>query len=255
MKVCCLRRSAHPRSWLTASIYLLAAPLGGACASYATIPQEDRISLARELAGQRSDRFLRLSFYVTPFFGDPSKKLLTPLPPEEVRLMSGPSGAPIEPGPPERILPAGQRVSIAKVEFPTALAVASRLPYTPRMLPWIYLRSSSERADVPLILVLRPRIQSSEEFVAEIERYLSDGDLDVAYARWSEVVQQAVRSKTALVDMPAEALEMAWGYPERKQISFANAAKREEWVYAGERRKAYLSDGRVVRLETGKVPR
>ncbi len=252
------RYAANPpphRGWITrAPVHLLVALLAAACASYATVPQEDRMALVRDLTGRRSDKFVRLSFYVSPFFGDASKKLISPLPPEEVRLLQRPSGEAIEPGPAERILPAGARVRITKVEFPTAVALSERPLYTPRTLPWIYLRALGEPEQVPLILVLRPEIRSSEEFLAELERYFSDTDLNATYARWSEVVQQAVRTKAAVIDMPAEALEMAWGYPDRKQISFANSVKHEEWVY-GERRKAYLADGRVVRLEPGKAAR
>ena len=236
-------------------VYLFVALLTEACASYATVPQEDRMTLARDLTGRRSDKFLRLSFYVSPFFRDPSKKLLSPVPPDEVRLLKQPSGESIEPGPVERILPAGARVRITKVEFPNAVALQERPFDTPRTLPWVYLHALGESDPVPLILVLRPEIRSSEEFLAELDRYLSDTDLDASYARWSQVVQQAVRTKTAVIDMPAEALEMAWGYPERKQISFANSEKREEWIYAGEKRKAYLAEGRVVRLEPGRAAR
>jgi hypothetical protein len=226
-----------------------------ACASYTTVPQEERLNLERDLTGKRRDKFLRLSFYVTPFFGDASKKLLTAVPPEEVRLLEQPGGEPINPGPVERVLPAGARVRITKVEFPTSWAVAERLIYTPRTQPWIYLQAEGRSDDLPLILVLRPQIRSSQEFVAEIERYLSDADLTPTLSRWSDVVQKGVRTKTAMIDMPAEALEMAWGYPEKKQISFADAVKNEEWTYPGERRRAYLADGRVVQLESGKAER
>jgi hypothetical protein len=236
-------------------VHLLVALLAAGCASYATVPQEDRMALVRDLTGRRSDKFLRLSFYVSPFFGDTSKKLLSPVPPDEVRLLKQASGEAIEPGLVERILPAGARVRITKVEFPTAVALTERPLHTPRTLPWIYLHALGESEQAPLILVLRPEIRSGEEFLAELDRYLSDTDLEATYARWSQVVQQAVRTKTAVIDMPAEALEMAWGYPDRKQISFANSAKHEEWVYSGERRKAYLADGRVVRLEPGKAAR
>jgi hypothetical protein len=222
------------------------------CASYPTLPQEDRGALSRQLTSRQRDRFLRLSFYVTPFFGDATKKLLTPAPPEDVRLLEQPNGEAINPGPVEAILPAGTRVEITKVEFPTAWSVAERLLYTPRTQPWIYLQTARRGDTAPLILVLRAQIRSSEEFIAELERYLSQQDVSPSLARWSDVVQQAIRTKTAIIDMPAEALEMAWGYPERKRISFVDSAKNEEWIYVGDRRRAFLSDGRVVRLETGK---
>src|SRR5215831_8391963 len=112
-------------------LYLLVAPLTGACASYATVPQEDRMALVRDLTGRRSDKFLRLSFYVIPFFGEASKKLLSPAPPDEVRLLQRPNGEAVDPGPAERILPAGARVRITKVEFPTAVALSERPLHTP----------------------------------------------------------------------------------------------------------------------------
>jgi hypothetical protein len=226
--------------------------VASACASYATIPVEDRRLLERDL---QADRFLRLSFYVTPFFGDTSKKLLTTVPPEDVRVMTSPRGEPVNPGPVESILRAGTKIRITKVEFPTAFAVAERPLQTPRTQPWIYLHPVGRPNDPPLILVLRPQIRASAEFEAEVERYLSHADLSFTLSRWPETVQQAVRTKTAIIDMPAEALEMAWGYPEKKRVSFVNAVKSEQWLYSGERRQAYLVEGRIVRLETGKTER
>jgi hypothetical protein len=143
-------------------------------------------------------------------------------------------------------------VRITKVEFPTSFAVAERVLYTPRTQPWVYLRPMDQTEELPLILVLKPQIRSNEEFVAELERYLSNTDPAPILARWSEVIREAVRSKTAVLNMPADALEMAWGYPERKQISFADSVKNEQWSYPGAHRIAYLTDGRVAKLETGK---
>ncbi len=225
------------------------------CATYTHLPQQDRGILERDLTGKHSEKFLRLSYYVTPFFGDASKKLLTPVPPEEVRLLNQPSGTPIHPGPAEKILPAGARVRILKVEFPTAWAMAERVLYTPRTQPWIYLEAATQPQSLPLILVLRPGIETSEEFLAELERYLSNLDPTPILARWSEAVRQAVRTKNAIVDMPAEALEMAWGYPDVKRISFSDSVKKEQWTYPDGQRIAYLADGRVARLETGKKER
>jgi hypothetical protein len=222
------------------------------CASYTAIPPQDRATLERNLTGRHSDKFLRLSFYVTPFFGDASKKLLTAAPPEDVRLLEQPSGEAINPGPIQKILPAGTRVRILKVEFPTSWVVTERVLYTPRTQPWVYLQTMEKTEELPLILVLRPQIRSNEEFLAELERSLSDTDPAPILSRWSGLVREAVRTKNAVLNMPADALEMAWGYPERKRISFADSVKNEQWVYPGQRRTAYLTDGRVAKLETGK---
>jgi len=50
------------------------------------IPTEERTRLERDLTGKDRERFLRLSYYVTPFFGDATKRLLTAVPPDEVRI-------------------------------------------------------------------------------------------------------------------------------------------------------------------------
>src|SRR6478752_2006175 len=85
--------------------------LSSACATNQSIvPPEQRAALKRELEGQ--DRYLKLSFYATPFFGDSTKRLLTPVPPEQVRLLEQPDGTPILPGSVEATFPAGTLVRI-----------------------------------------------------------------------------------------------------------------------------------------------
>jgi hypothetical protein len=46
--------------------------------------------------------------------------------------------------------------------------------------------------------------------------------------------------------MPVEALEIAWGYPLKRRITFEQGLKREEWTYTDGKRIAYLEEGRVV---------
>lgn len=227
---------------------LLALALASSCASHVLIPPEQRASLERELTGTERDKYLRLSYFVTPFFGDASKRLLTPVPPEEVRLLNDTGGKPINPGPVQKVLPAGARARITRVEFPTAWVMTERVLYTPRTQPWVYLAVEGEAKGLPLILVLRPQIKTDQEFRAELERFLANEDLSPLLETWTEAVREAVRAKKALVDMPAEALEMAWGFPERKRITFEESVKKEEWQYTEGKRAAFLVDGRVTRV-------
>ena len=46
------------------------------CASHTTLAPEERAGLERELTG--APRFLKLSFNVTPLFGDAGHRLITP---------------------------------------------------------------------------------------------------------------------------------------------------------------------------------
>jgi len=223
----------------------------GGCVSHTVLTLDERNALERELAAGAKDRYLRMSFYVTPFFGDATKRLLAAVPPEEIRMLEYPDGTPVNPGEVQKILPAGTPVRITKVEFPTAWVMAERVLYTPRIQPWIYLEASGEKGPTPLILVLRPGIKTQAEFLSDLERFLSERD-PLAAGNFPEPVRAAIREKKALMDMTAEALEMSWGYPEKKQVSYEGPSRREDWIYPGGARIAHLIDGRVVALDGGK---
>lgn len=218
-----------------------------ACASYTKLEPRDRDRLERDLTGG-APRYLRLSYYVTPMFGDASRRLLTPVAPDEVRLLNDTSGQPLNPGPAQAILPAGTRARITRVEHPTAWVTAERVVYSPRYQPWIYLEVEGAPEGPPLVLVLRQGLDSPEDFKAELDRYLSERDLGPVLAALSEPVRQAVREKRAVVGMSADALEMAWGYPESIQRSFTEGVRNEEWTWPGDRRRATLANNRLIRF-------
>ena len=66
-------------------------------------------------------------------------------------------------------------------------------------------------------------------------------------AAFSDAVQSAIAAKKAVLDMPAEALEMAWGYPVRRVYALEGERKKETWVWPGEK-QVVLLDGRVSEL-------
>lgn len=230
------------------SLPLAAALLAAGCASYTALSQEDRGRVEHDYARSDRPQFLKLSYFVTPFFGDPAKTLLTAVPPEEVRLLETPSGEPINPGDVKTVLPAGTPVIIDKIEFPTSMAVTERIVYTPRTQPWVYLRVPGASNAAPLILVLRHGMKSEEEVRAELSRYLTETDPAPQLAQWSKSIQEAIARKHAVVDMSAQALEMAWGYPERIQRTFEDEGRKEIWRYPGGQRSAQLLDDRVLDL-------
>lgn len=220
------------------------------CASATQLRPEDRAALDRRLTGKESARYLKLSFYLTPFFGDGTKKLLTAVPPEEVRLIDTMKGEPINPGPIEKILPAGTRARITRVEFPTAGVVTGRVLYTPRTLTWIYLDVEGEPRQMPIIVPLRSESKNPDDLLTELERYLSATDPEPLFQSWPDYVREAVKKKVSTQDMPADALEMAWGPPERKRIEYTpEGARRETWTYPGGKRSAVLVNGRVASTE------
>jgi hypothetical protein len=229
-------------------LVVLAALLGVGCASHTALAPEERSALKQSLTGPRSERYLRLSSHVTPFFGDASKRLLTPSPPDEVRLLDDTEGKNISPGPVQATVPAGARVRITEVEFPTAWVVTERILYTPRTHPWVYLEVEGAPPGPPLVLVMPRQLKTPEEFHAELGRYLSEQDLGPLLGGFSEPVREAIRQKKAVVGMPAAALEMSWGYPELIQRNLEGGVRNEEWIYPGGRRRAFLTDERLIRI-------
>lgn len=208
---------------------------------------EESARLERGLAGE--ERFVRVSLYVTPFFGDATRRLVTAVPPEQVRLLENPNASPVNPGKVERIIPAGTAVRITRVEFPTAFVMQERVLYTPRTLVWVSLEvAGTPRNAPPYVLVLRPGLKDSAEFHAEVDRYLSKHDLRSRLESLPDDMREAIATKTARVGMTGEALEMAWGYPERKRIELEGEKRLETWGWADDLRAAKLVDGRVTDL-------
>ncbi|MFL5343325.1 MAG: hypothetical protein ACJ8AT_00935 [Hyalangium sp.] len=235
-------------------LVVLVALVAAGCKSHTQIAPEDRASLEHTLTGPEADRYLRLSMYTTPFFGDASKRLLTPYPPEDVLLLNDTSGKTVNPGAIEATLPTGAKAHIRKVEFPTAWVVTERILYTPRTWPWVYVEVEGAPKGPPLVLVLRPHLKTREEFLAEVDRYLSSQDPAAQISAFSEPVREAIRQKKTVPEMPAEALEMAWGYPETIKRTLEGTAHNEEWIYPGGRRHAFLTEGRLVRVEEAAAP-
>ncbi len=232
-----------PRLSLATAALLLV----GCTTTQVYIPSEARAGIVRALEGE--DRFMKVSFFATPFFGDASKKLLSAVQPDELRLLENTDGTAIHPGAVEAVFPAGTILRIKKVEFPSSFTMTERMLMTPRTLVWLYLDvGGNAKSAPPYVLVLRPGIKDEAEFISEVERYLGREDPAPRLAAFSEPVREGVLTKRAIVEMPAEALEMAWGYPESKRFTFEGERKLETWTWPGGKRVAVLSDGRVSEL-------
>ena len=220
----------------------LALALSG-CASATLIPDDQRLAIVRDLEGRAL--FLRASVHVLPFFGDTSRRLITPLPPDSVELLEDASGNPILPGPAEGLLALGTRVRIQKVELPTSLAMARRPLYSPRPNPWIFLTVVGEPRDRPYIAVLRPGIKTREEFLAVFAQLFVDEDPEEGLARYPADVREAVRQKRLLRGMDGDAAKLAWGSPERIHQEVSNGVKLETWTWPLNKRTAKFRDGRL----------
>lgn len=220
-----------------------------ACATaQISLPPEQASHVERRMTGET--RYLRTSMYVTPLFGDSTKKFVTATDPKLVHVLNNPDGSSVNPGAIEGILPAGTTVRVDRIEFPSNTVMAERVLFTPRTLAWLYLDVAAAKKAVPHVLVLRPGLRTEDELMSEVERFLTREDPAKRLEGFSDSAREGIKTKTAVIDMSSEALEMAWGPAERKTIALEADKKRETWFWGDEgKRSAVLLDGRVVELK------
>jgi hypothetical protein len=214
-----------------------------ACASNMTISEGDRRQAIESLSGQ--SRFLRVAAYVGIFYGDESRLLVSDAPVNELDLLEKPSGEPIRPPDPVEVLDPGLRVRIRTIEFPTGATIAGRLIMTPRYHPWVYLEVP--RHQRPVILVLPQTVSNADDVRAEVDRLLSVDDPTPSFRALPQAQREAIARKSLLEGMGPQALEMAWGYPQKKVIDRPNGT--EEWSWSSGARRAFLQTGRLQRWE------
>ncbi len=217
-----------------------------ACFPRASVPDAERERASRELDGQL--RYAKVALYLGPLYGDGKKLLVSDQPVEELDLLENVDGSKVPAPQPDRVIPPGTPLRIRAVEFPTGWTIASRVVMTPRYHPWIYLDLPGE--DRPAVIVLSQLAASADDVKTELERYVGTVDPGPAYRALPDVQRAAIALKRPLDGMGPQALEMAWGYPEKKVID--RPAGTEEWSWAEGRRKAFLRDGKVVRWEVAR---
>jgi hypothetical protein len=222
------------------------------CAGHTRIPDEDRSRLERELPGRTF--YLRHAMYLGDFWNDPHKAFLSDGVPGEIPLLADLEGKPIDPGLPRAIVPAGTRVRVVRLELPTSWAVTTRGPLTPRYHPWLLLEVDGLPLRPTPTMVLRPNLGSAAEVRDELDRYLTPDDPAPLLAAMAPTVLRAVQEKRLVEGMDANAVAMAWGYPERKKLSPAPGGRREEWVWPGGKRRAVLVEGKGLVEWTGEEP-
>ncbi len=171
---------------------------------------------------------------------DPVRRLLSPGHPDDG------AGAGQHAG---RIVPANTPVRIARLEFPTPDALVRR-PLGPwRGLAWLHLSVKGEPADRDYIVPLPAELGTYDRLVGEVDRHFASEPLDVALDAYSDEVRDAIARKRLLGGMDQPAVEMSWGYPVRRSITFKEGVREEQWIYASGRRKVWFSGGKVVRFE------
>ncbi len=219
-----------------------------ACSGNTLLPEPARDQLEQQLAGHV--RYLRVACFVTPFFHDGGKLLLTDQSPDEVDLVEKPNGEPVDPGAPIKVLPPGTPLRIQEISFPTAFVMAERtVAFTPREDPWVLLRRPDDfhRDDKPYVLVLPPDVKTAEGFRERLGEYLSPDDPTADFHALSAEIRAAVTQKTVLPGMTPHEVEMAWGYPE--QIHIDGPTRSETWTWPFQKQRAWFAGGTLAKWD------
>lgn len=200
--------------------------------------------------------WLKQSMYAGDFWDDDRYRLLSTRPFSEISYLRTPEGEPLTPPPQDSVIPAGTRVRVEKVAFPTGDAVFRRPLYTPRYTTWVMLRVAKARGDTRLehekrhILLLPAYLNDQESFDAWFEASLTDVDPNPWIRTLSAEHRRGIEQKRAVRGMSYDALTAALGFPDqltRKAEPDATGTKTVEVAVFGAT-SVVLEDGVVVRV-------
>jgi hypothetical protein len=230
---------------------LCASSLG--CPSYTVLADADRSTIDKNHKGELL--FLKQSMYVGMFYDDDRFKLVHPRRFEELTYLQTIEGDSIPPPPAEGIIPAGTRVRVEKIEWPTGDAVFRRPLYTPRYTTWIVLRVAADRgSDVTVerehrhILLLPAGIGDSEIFDQWFTASLTQDDPNPWIVSLPQEQQNAILLKQAIPGMTYEALTSALGFPDTVTRDVEGEHTREVAVYGAT--SVVMEDGVVTKVSS-----
>ncbi len=177
--------------------------------------------------------YLKQSLFHGKFYDDDTRSLADPRAFKDLRLMTSPDGDIIIPPPPQGILPAGTKVEVLDVEFPTSAAIVKRPLFTPRYNVWVLMKVGRFAGDVDFfrpgeyIVVLPTTVRSVDAIGASLEVLLSPKPLDDWLARRSEEARLAIFEKRAEQGLSYEELVAALGLPEQIHRRFEGEQRIE----------------------------
>lgn len=193
------------------------------CAHATPLPEDVRTTWQQKYDGKYL--WLTQSLYYGQFYDDDRYQLVHARKFDQVLALTTFEGEPIFPPPEQGILPAGTKVYIEKIEWPTGDVIARRPLYTPRYDTWVYMRVgravgevSFDKTNTHIFLVPGgvDNIGVLNDFFAAT---FSAEDPNPFLQSLSEDKQEAIAQKRAVRGMNYEALNAALGLPNKIERS------------------------------------
>jgi hypothetical protein len=173
---------------------------------------------------------LAQSLWIGPFFADGSRRLLSRMPPGEDILLETPEGKPMAPGAATGVLPAGTKVTVLRVSFPTTWENVSRPIGTPRDEPWVELGIDG-KSGPDAILLLPPTLATVDAVFEEVSHYLSEKPIADEVAALSPADQHAIATKELAAGISERAVELSFGMPNFRHIYGEGTDRIEDWTW------------------------
>lgn len=211
------------RAWLRTGLLggaLGVATLGSVgCPTYTAIPDDVRLKLEERHEGQIF--WLQQSLYVGQFYDDDRYRLVQARAFDQETYLRTAEGDPIYPPPADGIIPAGTRVRLVRIAWPTGDAVFARPLYTPRYATWLTLRVAMDRGDTllerdaPHILLMPSGVKNADVFNLLLGTALSREDPTPWLNSLAAPIRRGVLEKRPVIGMDEKALFAAMGLPDR----------------------------------------
>lgn len=226
------------------------------CASYTKIPQPDRGEISIAVEGKLL--WLKQSLFVGQFYDDDRFELLHSRHFDELTYLRTLEGETIFPPPETGIVPAGTRVRVETIAWPTSKTVFDRPLYTPRYTTWVYLRVGRDRGETQFerpkkhILLIPGGIPDRDTFTQWFDTYFTEDDPNQWISQLPPQQRDGVLQKHPVVGMDYESLTAAMGYPDRivreQQESGATSQTVEVAIFGAT--SVVLQDSIVTRVRT-----
>lgn len=221
------------------------------CPNYTNIPDVGRAEIEAVREGQLL--WLKQSLYVGQFYDDDRYELLYPRPFDQLTYLRTIEGDPIPPPPARGIVPAGTRVRVESIKWPTGQEVFARPIYTPRYTTWVFLRVGAERGKTNLerpkrhVLIMPGGIPDQETFNHWFGAFLVEEDPNVWLDQLPESVREGVLDKQPVLGMDYDTLTAAMGFPDKLTRAPDDSGSTMEVAIYGAS-SIVLKDGLVVRI-------
>ena len=199
--------------WSTLFLFLLLP----ACVNHVKIPDSAQKHIDNDVV--QKTLWLKQSLYAGQFYDDDRYQLLFPRPFEELKYVKTVDGDYILPPAAKEIIPAGSKVVITKIEWPSRGVIFNRPILSPRNWPWIYLRVARDRGpvttlrDSTYIMILPENITDEKSFNQWKKSYLDKEDPNEWLLSYEKNILFGILHKKPVLGMDYQALMATLGQP------------------------------------------